>query len=399
MYEAVSAPTERARAAYWAGRSAAALGDRALARTWYQAAARHPVAYYGQLAAAELGEPLRAAAVPPPDADQRAAFEAREVVRVARMLIEIGADAQLRPFAMHLIGQASEPDRSRHGGRADCRERSRRSGHPGQPGRRLARPGQRGGGLPDPRSRQPARRPDEPPEAALLLGVARQESTFNTWGMSHAGAQGLLQLMPGTAHLMARALRMPYNRARLTADPDYNILLGRHYLRTLLERYDGEAVLAMSAYNAGPSRVEAWLELNGDPRRGDAARPGRLGRADPVRRDPQLRPAGARGAQHVPPAAGRRERREDPLPAGRRPDPAHAHAASQAAATPRATARYAVIAARAPLAAAEAGRRDQPRPRHRPRPPAPVPAEPPEAGPPAWSDRARALWPNHRRPG
>jgi hypothetical protein len=59
---------------------------------------------------------------------------------------------------------------------------------------------------------------DEPPEVALLLGVARQESTFNTWGMSYAGAQGLLQLMPGTARLMARAMRMPYNRARLTAE-------------------------------------------------------------------------------------------------------------------------------------------------------------------------------------
>jgi soluble lytic murein transglycosylase len=75
--------------------------------------------------------------------------------------------------------------------------------------------------------------------------------------------------MPNTASLMARALGVPYHPARLTAEPDYNILLGRYYLRRLLDRYDGEAVLAMSAYNAGPSRVQAWLELNGDPRRGD----------------------------------------------------------------------------------------------------------------------------------
>ena len=74
-----------------------------------------------------------------------------------------------------------------------------------------------------------------------LLGVARQESTFNTWGMSHAGARGLLQLMPRTAHLMARALRVPYNQARLTADPDYNILLGRHYLGVLLDRFGSKS--------------------------------------------------------------------------------------------------------------------------------------------------------------
>ncbi|MGH6917787.1 MAG: lytic transglycosylase domain-containing protein, partial [Geminicoccaceae bacterium] len=82
MYEAVSAPTERGQAAYWAGRSAAALGDQTLARYWYQAAARHRIAYYGQLAAIELGAPLPATPVPPTGAGQRAAFEAREVVRV-----------------------------------------------------------------------------------------------------------------------------------------------------------------------------------------------------------------------------------------------------------------------------------------------------------------------------
>jgi soluble lytic murein transglycosylase len=269
MYEAVTAPTERARAAYWAGRSAAAQGDLALARYWYQAAARHPVAYYGQLAAIELGEAPRAASVPPPGAEQRAAFEAREVVRVARMLIEVGADAQLRPFAMHLIGQAASPtevgmaaELIAESGRVDLiTQASRAAAWRGQVNEAAAFP------IPDLPSLLDGA--DEPPEAALLLGLARQESTFNTWGRSHAGAQGLLQLMPRTAHLMARALRVPYNQARLTADPDYNVLLGRYYLRRLLDRYDGEAVLAMSAYNAGPGRVEAWLELNGDPRRGD----------------------------------------------------------------------------------------------------------------------------------
>jgi soluble lytic murein transglycosylase len=269
MYEAVSAPTERARAAYWAGRSAAAQGDLALARYWYQAAARHPVAYYGQLAAAELGEAPRAVPVPPPGPEQRAAFEAREPTRVARMLIEVGADEQLRPFAMHLIGQAASPtevgmaaELIAESGRVDLiTQASRAAAWRGQVNAAAAFP------VPDLASLLDG--PDEPPEAALLLGVARQESTFNTWGMSHAGAQGLLQLMPRTAHLMARALRVPYNRARLTADPDYNILLGRYYLRRLLERYDGEVALAMSAYNAGPGRVQEWLDLNGDPRRGD----------------------------------------------------------------------------------------------------------------------------------
>ncbi|HEX5077835.1 MAG TPA: lytic transglycosylase domain-containing protein [Geminicoccaceae bacterium] len=268
MYEAVSAPTERARAAYWAGRSAAALGDAALARYWYQAAARYRIAYYGQVAALELGEPVAAAPVPPPTDGERAAFEAGEIARVARMLIEVGAEEQLRPFAMHLIGQAASPtevgmaaDLIAESGRVDLvTQASRAAAWLGQVNEAAAFP------IPDLASLLAER--DGAPEAALLLGVARQESTFNTWGTSHAGARGLLQLMPRTAHLMARALRVPYNQARLTADPDYNVLLGRHYLGVLLDRYGGEVVLAVCAYNAGPRRVEEWLELNGDPRRG-----------------------------------------------------------------------------------------------------------------------------------
>ena len=149
------------------------------------------------------------------------------------------------------------------------------------------------------------RPPPGEPEAALLLGVARQESMFNPWVASRAGAQGLLQLMPRTACLMARSLGLPYNRGLLTGDPDYNIRLGSHYLKTLLARYQGETALAVAAYNAGPPRVDEWLRLHGDPRARRPLRPDRLDRADPVRRDPQLRPAGARGAQHVPPPAGR----------------------------------------------------------------------------------------------
>ncbi|MEM7025528.1 MAG: lytic transglycosylase domain-containing protein, partial [Pseudomonadota bacterium] len=109
MYEAVSSPTGRSRAAYWAGRSAEAIGDKTLARYWYQAAARHRVAYYGQLAAQELGTFGSTTPVPAPTAGQRATFEARESVRAARMLIEVGADAKLRPFALHLIGRAKNP--------------------------------------------------------------------------------------------------------------------------------------------------------------------------------------------------------------------------------------------------------------------------------------------------
>ena len=73
--------------------------------------------------------------------------------------------------------------------------------------------------------------------------------------------------MPRTAYLMARSLGLPYNEGLLTGAPDYNVRLGSHYLKTLLARYDDETALAVAAYNAGPSRVDEWLRLHGDPRR------------------------------------------------------------------------------------------------------------------------------------
>ena len=244
----------RARAAYWAGRSAAALGDRAAAGTWYQRAARHHVAYYGQLAGEELGAAYRPPPPPPvADAGLRADFESKELVRVARMLIEADASRDLLPFLIRLAELASGPAEIGLVG-----ELAAASGRPDlvvQVGRFAAYYGQvnEAAAFPIPELERLIRPPAGEPDAALLLGIARQESVFNSWGASDQGAQGVLQLMPHTALLMARSLGLDYNRGLLTGDPDYNIRLGSHYLKTLLERYDDETALAVAAYNAGPT--------------------------------------------------------------------------------------------------------------------------------------------------
>ena len=119
---------------------------------------------------------------------------------------------------------------------------------------------------------------------------------------SHAGARGLMQLMPATARDMAEATGEPYELARLTADPLYNARLGTEYLARMLDYFDGAYVLATAAYNAGPGRVDDWLEANGDPR-DPARRRRRLDRVDPLHRDPQLRDAGPRRAARLPRAA------------------------------------------------------------------------------------------------
>jgi soluble lytic murein transglycosylase len=105
-------------------------------------------------------------------------------------------------------------------------------------------------------------------EAPLVHAVVRQESAFNKRAVSSAGARGLMQLMPETARGVAASARLPYSPGDLTESTSYNIALGQAYLGELLNRFGGNYVLALAAYNAGPSRVNQWLRTNGDPRLG-----------------------------------------------------------------------------------------------------------------------------------
>ena len=98
----------------------------------------------------------------------------------------------------------------------------------------------------------------------LLAGLGRQESAFAPHARSPAGARGLLQLMPGTAAMHARALGLP--RSPDLHDPAVNLRIGAHELARLLERY-GALEPALAAYNAGPSRVDRWWKAWPGPRR------------------------------------------------------------------------------------------------------------------------------------
>lgn len=105
-----------------------------------------------------------------------------------------------------------------------------------------------------------------PVPTELALAIARQESEFNPAAVSAAGARGLMQLMPATAQEVSGKIGVPYEAARLTADPLYNAQLGTAYLARMLNAFDGSYVLTAAAYNAGPGRVREWLAAYGDPR-------------------------------------------------------------------------------------------------------------------------------------
>jgi soluble lytic murein transglycosylase len=109
----------------------------------------------------------------------------------------------------------------------------------------------------------------EMPSQELILAIIRQESEFDARANSHVGAQGLMQIMPSTAKLVARNLKTAYSKSLLKSDPSYNIKLGTYYINSLLEDYDGVFPFAIGAYNAGPNRIKSWVKRYGDPNKGE----------------------------------------------------------------------------------------------------------------------------------
>jgi soluble lytic murein transglycosylase len=98
---------------------------------------------------------------------------------------------------------------------------------------------------------------DKHVDASLIAAVIFTESHFRDQ-TSHAGAKGLMQLMPDTADYIARKSGgTRFERADL-ATPQINIAYGTWYLRYLLTKYHGNTVLALAAYNAGEGKVDQW---------------------------------------------------------------------------------------------------------------------------------------------
>ena len=94
-------------------------------------------------------------------------------------------------------------------------------------------------------------------DASLIAAVIYAESRFRDQE-SHAGARGLMQITPMTAQEIERLSGGTTFRLKDLSDPEINIRYGTFYLRALLDRYDGNEVAALAAYNAGPTAVEEW---------------------------------------------------------------------------------------------------------------------------------------------
>ncbi len=257
-----SSPITLSRALYWQGRAAEARGDNAAAANFYGQGAQYITAFYGQLSAEKAGRStVTLASDPQPTAADRERFEARDLVRAARLLADAGERDILRAFVLtadDTLPSAEEyallVDLARQYGDQDLSMRVARAG------------AQRGFILPE--RAYPIRLPPTGgglPEPAFSLAIIRQESNFDPNQRSGPGARGMMQLMPSTAAATAKHIGVGYSAARLN-DPDYNMQLGTAYLGEVLGSEGGSYVLTAAAYNAGPGRASQWVASCGDPR-------------------------------------------------------------------------------------------------------------------------------------
>lgn len=260
---AAKSPQTRSKGFYWAGRAALSAGDAASASGYFTQAAAYPDQFYGQLALERLGRP-----VPPPatverpveiSAAERAAFNARSVVRAVRALGQMGYWEDQSKF-VRAIANTADSD-SDHYLAAELATSLGRPDMGVMVGRRAVSSGLTGYGqsafprVPVPSIAQS--------NWTMVHAIARQESQFDKQIVSHAGARGLMQLMPGTAR--EQAAKMGLGAGSLN-DPSYNIMLGSGYFQRMLDYYGGSYPLAVAAYNAGPGNVNKWIAANGDPR-------------------------------------------------------------------------------------------------------------------------------------
>jgi soluble lytic murein transglycosylase len=250
---------------YWSGRAALSTGQIQEANSYFQRAAAYPELFYGQLALERLGRSV----TPPPAALpqytttplQRAAFNSRRLVQAVRAITQYG-NAQERSLFAQALAQSLDTDVDRNLA-VDFGQQVGRSDIPVW----VARIARVKGSAFYVRQAYPMLQSSVTPSLwSLAHGITRQESSFDQYAVSHAGARGMMQLMTGTAREQAGKMGIGYDSSRLTSDPSYNVMIGSAYFARMMNIWNGSVPLAVASYNAGSGNVGKWVRAYGDPR-------------------------------------------------------------------------------------------------------------------------------------
>jgi soluble lytic murein transglycosylase len=260
--DGASSPITLARSYYWQARSLEAASRDRDARGLYEAAARYPTAYYGQLARARLGlDEITLRALPEPAGEHRPL----ELARVFEILYAIDERDLIASMAADLGDKATDTAGLATLAEITARHTDARAtlllGKPalshGYPFERYAFPDF---GVPQYQQIGPQVEP------CVVYSIVRQESAFNSRVVSAANAIGLMQVTPAAGRDTAKRFNVAFDQRRLKDDIVYNAQLGTAELGNDIASWRGSYVLAFVAYNAGPRRAKEWIEQYGDPR-------------------------------------------------------------------------------------------------------------------------------------
>jgi soluble lytic murein transglycosylase len=269
MNKAADGPLSRAKARYWLGRTAEALGDKAQADEYYRQALADPDTFHALLARQKL-EPGRLAittsAPAEPTGDQVKRFIDLDAAKAVIIAKRAALDASImRAFIVQM--RQALPSEAEAAMVAHLSEAIGDTQSAVRTAKTAIARGQNLFYYAYPVHPFPAYKPlRKPPETAFLLGLARQETEFNTLIVSGAGAKGLLQVMTVTAKHVCRDYKIKCDINRLLSDPSYNTMLASAYVGDRMEDFSGSYILTLAGYNAGPGRTRQWIRQFGDPR-------------------------------------------------------------------------------------------------------------------------------------
>ncbi len=268
FFNNVGYPISTSRGAYWLAKTYQKLGKDDLAEQWFIKAANFLTTYYGQLAFMELNpnKTFELSKDFEVSNEYRDYFFKKELVKTTYLLDELNEDKYAKYILRHLandnINNGSEILAAELATKIDRFDFAIQIAKIASYEKRfhnkfnypiISTPNYING--------------RKIPDTAFILSIIRQESEFDLSANSHAGAKGLMQLMPYTAKLVAKQANLPYSKSRLTRDAEYNINLGSHYIAGLILEYDGAYPFAIAAYNAGPKRVRYWKKINKNPQK------------------------------------------------------------------------------------------------------------------------------------
>ncbi|MEH6715711.1 lytic transglycosylase domain-containing protein [Parasphingorhabdus flavimaris] len=265
--QSYDSPNITSKGYYWAGRAAADAGQTEQANAYFEKAAKFPDYFYGQLSLERLGRPLPVFNRKPDveiTAADRAAYDVDPLVVAVKASVRTGPWREQIRFHRALASNAKTAKDymliSDLSTRIGARDLGVIKG--------ISALGSGIGAIDE--TAFPTMPVPFGHESTwtLIHAITRQESQFAEGAISHAGARGLMQLMPGTAREQSGKANLSYNLSSLTDDPQYNIKLGSGYIQRMMDYYGGSYPLAVAAYNAGPGNVNKWIRANGDPRMG-----------------------------------------------------------------------------------------------------------------------------------